>query len=511
MEIDGFNSDFEDEFNDYDITQCYDKIEYGAKDIFLLASDLKTYRQNIIISVKDILYISEEEIECLLKIYKWNKDKLINDWMTNMNKVRKECGVTERETKELKRKRKIKCSTAFCGSYNLSDVFALTCKHFFCQNCWKQMLSVSIKDGQSCLNMKCQKNDCNECIPRTIFFKFIDKDEKLKYEEWTNNKFVQYNKNLKWCVNKKCNYIVQKKNSLSKVNCMCGQSYCFYCNEENHYPLECNLVKKWKNKSSNDKETETWIQAMTKECPNCHVRIEKDRFCNHMICSSCSYHFCWLCKGSWKEHGSKTGGYFKCNIYDDNVKKGKKYDEESIIEKKQKLLQKYMFYFNRYTHQKQGIVDIVKKEHMILENSYLCDIFDIIIKSRTVLKWSYVISYYMKSSKEKGLFEFQQGMLDNLVEQLHDLIENQDLKTNKYVIVSMSKSLENFRNELSNTIDNGNFDFLILEEADEHTDNWSCVSCSCNNTSDAALCKMCGACSKHGERECKPCRSTNEF
>ena len=35
-----------------------------------------------------------------------------------------------------------------------------------------------------------------------------------------------------------------------------------------------------------------------------------------MTCRNCNCEFCWLCLGLWKDHGSKTGGYFACNIYE---------------------------------------------------------------------------------------------------------------------------------------------------------------------------------------------------
>ena len=28
------------------------------------------------------------------------------------------------------------------------------------------------------------------------------------------------------------------------------------------------------------------------------------------------YEFCWICMGSWTEHGAGSGGYYKCNKYD---------------------------------------------------------------------------------------------------------------------------------------------------------------------------------------------------
>ena len=57
----------------------------------------------------------------------------------------------------------------------------------------------------------------------------------------------------------------------------------------------------------------------TKLCPSCRKPIEKNQGCNHMTCRSigCKYEFCWLCMGPWTEHGSVTGGFYKCNKFDE--------------------------------------------------------------------------------------------------------------------------------------------------------------------------------------------------
>ena len=100
------------------------------------------------------------------------------------------------------------------------------------------------------------------------------------------------------------------------VACKCGNSFCFRCGEEDHLPTDCDNVKKWMEKEKNDSENLTWIKANCKPCPKCNANIEKNQGCMHMTCRECSHGFCWLCLTDWKEHGSKTGGYYACKIYD---------------------------------------------------------------------------------------------------------------------------------------------------------------------------------------------------
>ena len=62
-----------------------------------------------------------------------------------------------------------------------------------------------------------------------------------------------------------------------------------------------------------------WIKKNTKKCPDCKTDIEKNQGCMHMTCRNCRNEFCWMCLGSWKEHGTKSGGYFKCNFYKESA------------------------------------------------------------------------------------------------------------------------------------------------------------------------------------------------
>lgn len=99
------------------------------------------------------------------------------------------------------------------------------------------------------------------------------------------------------------------------VICKCGGTYCFTCKNEAHRPVDCETVRRWNVKNSAESENLTWIIANTKPCPKCARPIEKNQGCMHMTCSQCAYEFCWLCLGSWKEHGDGTGGYYACNRY----------------------------------------------------------------------------------------------------------------------------------------------------------------------------------------------------
>lgn len=65
--------------------------------------------------------------------------------------------------------------------------------------------------------------------------------------------------------------------------------------------------------------------------------------------NGCGYEFCWLCLGEWKTHGEKTGGYYKCNKYED-MSQNEKDNKKKEFDKEKSQLEKYIFYFERYNN-----------------------------------------------------------------------------------------------------------------------------------------------------------------
>jgi len=47
------------------------------------------------------------------------------------------------------------------------------------------------------------------------------------------------------------------------------------------------------------RENTNKINELTHPCPSCGVRFSKGDGCSHMVCFSCHYEFCWICKGPY--------------------------------------------------------------------------------------------------------------------------------------------------------------------------------------------------------------------
>merc|ERR1712032_789358 len=186
------------------------------------------------------------------------------------------------------------------------------------------------------------------------------------------------------------------------------------------------------------------IRANTKKCPKCHKPIEKNQGCNHMACSKaggCGHEFCWLCLGEWSTHGTSTGGYYQCNIYDKQAKEGKHTEEETTRQKAKHALDKYIFYFERFMDHDRGMKLTVREEtdaegkvqslhdkhgFEIIELQFLYDALRQVRACRRVLKWTYVYGYYLEEvGPSKNLFEHLQKNLEEKTDNLHEMLEKE--------------------------------------------------------------------------------------
>jgi len=140
-------------------------------------------------------------------------------------------------------------------------------------------------EGKLTVFTKCPQLRCNVVVPHSLFLKYLPDEPyedginyREKYMMWHCRQFTDDNKNIKWCPQKNCNFIIEKSDYVMRNNitCHCGKSFCFSCGEEDHVPSNCGDVRLWLEKEQNDSENLTWIKANTKPCPKCGSNIEKN-------------------------------------------------------------------------------------------------------------------------------------------------------------------------------------------------------------------------------------------
>lgn len=284
---------------------------------------------------------------------------LVDDWLIDCDNVRRKVGLSEPmeisgESAPSSPASSFTCP--LCGeTCNADQSDSLACGHRFCSNCWTNWLCAKNDEGPSAVFTTCMAFKCKEVVSEELQMRHLPADRKEKFKTWLIDNLIQGNRHLRWCPRPGCDRAAEYKGGgMKEINCRCGYVFCFKCGHEGHRPADCELVDKWLLKNNTDAENVNWIIANTKKCPKCNVFIEKNQGCNHMTCRNCKYEFCWLCKGDWAEHGSATGGFYKCNKYDSS-KNTDAVAEETKAEEARNALQKYMFYFTRYDNHDKSI------------------------------------------------------------------------------------------------------------------------------------------------------------
>mmetsp|Transcript_8487 Transcript_8487/g.26631 ORF Transcript_8487/g.26631 Transcript_8487/m.26631 type:complete len:526 (+) Transcript_8487:30-1607(+) len=430
---------------------------------------LKLRMESLVREVSELLAVPFDDAQLLLHALDWNKRRLQELWFDGREaKIRDDSGI-HGDGPAAEGDETFMCPTCMDDTPK-SGGFALSCSHWFCRDCWSGYVQVAATDGKPVTELRCQMNKCFERVRKSDILGFLSSDElKERVEEFWTRSFVEKSKELRWCPAPGCGNAVESANigDLNvEVQCTCGFVFCFGCGEPAHRPATCEVVHQWNMKNSAESENVTWIMANTKQCPKCRKPIEKNQGCNHMTCRTgaggCGHEFCWLCLGKWSEHGSATGGYYRCNKYEEDKKAGRVSNDEKKRDAARTELNRYMHYFERFINHERAAKHMVATQRKIVskmtmlqdsgmykiaEVLFLKDAGEEVLQCRRVLKWTYPLSYYMPPGKEKTLFEFLQENLEKNLEHLHELVER---PLDPYFSEDAHHSFFLFRTEVTN-------------------------------------------------------------
>lgn len=354
-------------------------------------------------------------------------------------------------------KRKRQCEICMDeDGFDESEMISMPCGHEFCEICWEGYMINALEKGPQCIRETCPMAGCSELITETEVCRAAPA-LLPKFEEYQLRSFVDTYRMTRWCPGPGCGECALAKDAdaagANVASCdTCQTSFCFKCGEEPHAPVACEVLTKWQEKCRNESETANWILANTKPCPKCSSRIEKNQGCNHMTCSSCRHEFCWICMGDWAEHGSNTGGYYKCNKFD----AGAEGNDQSDAAKAKRELNRYLHYYKRFHghHQAQDFARKSVKEteaRMVLlqeQNSgndwndveFLKTANELLVECRRVLKYTYVYAFYLTDKQKLSLFEYDQEMLERFTEKLSELSEKPLQEMNRIEVVNQVRA-----------------------------------------------------------------------
>lgn len=419
--------------------------------------DIRDQQDKQVAEVASLLDQPPEQTAILLRWARWNKERLIEQYMDNQEEVLDKTGLGQdvsRNPPRLESLAGFSCDIC-CEDEAGLETFAMSCGHRFCVSCYRQYLRQKIKEEGEAARIKCPGDGCNKIIDAKSLDLLVTADLTDRYHELLMRTYVDDKEALKWCPAPNCVFAIEcgvKKRDLNRivptVQCNCKYAFCFGCTLADHQPCPCSLVKRWLKKCEDDSETANWISANTKECPKCHSTIEKNGGCNHMTCRKCRNEFCWMCMGVWSEHGTS---WYNCNRFEE--KSGT--EARDAQAKSRQSLERYLHYYNRYANHEQSarldkdIFHKTEKKMQLLQSSsgmswievqFLEAASQALQQCRQTLKWTYAFAYYLARNNHTEIFEDNQKDLELAVENLSEMFERPTDQLSKLKVEMMDKT-----------------------------------------------------------------------
>ncbi|KAG6475846.1 hypothetical protein ZIOFF_065076 [Zingiber officinale] len=412
-------------------------------------ADIRLRQEEDISRISTVLSILRSEACILLRHYNWSVSRVHDEWFANEDHVRKVVGLLENSS-EMQRTRELTCGICF-ENYPRDRMTSAACGHPFCHTCWRGYISTSISDGPGCLMLRCPDPSCGAAVGQDMIDLLATHEDKEKYSRYLLRSYIEDNRKTKWCPAPGCEFAVEYiiGSGSFDVCCNCSYGFCWNCTEEAHRPVDCDTVAKWILKNSAESENMNWILANSKPCPKCKRPIEKNQGCMHITCTPpCKFEFCWLCLGSWSEHGERTGGFYACNRYDAAKQEGAYDESERRREMAKNSLERYTHYYERWatnqSSRQKALSDLhsMQNEKFLLfqleklsdqqsqpesQLKFIIEAWLQIVECRRVLKWTYAYGFYLPEHEhaKRQFFEYLQGEAESGLERLHQCAEKE--------------------------------------------------------------------------------------
>ena len=423
------SEDYEDEdmFEDEDEPAATRREE--PHETVMSGLDLVKEQNEQIGQIASLFEVPPVNASVLLRKFHWNVEKLIEQYYDDPARVLEKAGISVKRQKsggpsdEGGGSDEITCLVCFCDVPRAESSPNDRCGHRFCNDCWAGHLGVQIKEGNANA-IVCMADKCSALVELALVQALVDAPTFAQYARFAQKQFVDENPFLKWCPAAGCENVIKVRDlGRAEVRCSCSMLFCFGCVREAHFPLTCEQLNSWEDKNASDAGTGQWMQANTKRCKKCNVRVEKNGGCNWISCK-CGHQFCYFCHSTDPGHHGQP-----CNAPPSK-------DEQSA----QSELDYYMHYFDRWNgHRLSQQFETKLREdamakmdelvadnsatHLLSEVQHLADATETLIECRRVLKSTYPFAFYLDKGSEKDLFENLQARLEGQTELLSAALE----------------------------------------------------------------------------------------
>ncbi|XP_020627951.1 ATP-dependent RNA helicase DEAH12, chloroplastic-like isoform X2 [Orbicella faveolata] len=184
------------------------------------------------------------------------------------------------------------CGICLCDVGDTADLYRLACcGHSYDKSCViQQLISAEFP-------LKCATEDCEELFVWRDLQNLLSEKERKKLAVSALDEYVKRNPEIvKYCPTADCGMVYRVSTEGRRFTCCaCLAEICTSCQVQWHNGLTCAMLKSGKQVEG---RLEDWMMkdpSNRKNCPKCKTPIEKNEGCNHMTCSGCKSHMCWLC------------------------------------------------------------------------------------------------------------------------------------------------------------------------------------------------------------------------
>ncbi|XP_069902441.1 ankyrin repeat and IBR domain-containing protein 1 isoform X4 [Globicephala melas] len=459
----------------------------------LRPQDLRRLKDMLIVETADMLQAPLFTAEALLRAHDWDREKLLEAWMSNPENCCQRSGVqmptpppsgynawdtlpsprTPRTTRSsITSPDEISlspgdldtslCDICMCSISVFEDPVDMPCGHDFCRGCWESFLNLKIQEGEA-HNIFCPAYDCFQLVPVDIIESVVSKEMDKRYLQFDIKAFVENNPAIKWCPTPGCERAVRltKQGSNTSgsdtlsfpllrapaVDCGKGHLFCWECLGEAHEPCDCQTWKNWLQKITEMKPEELvgvseayedaanclWLLTNSKPCANCKSPIQKNEGCNHMQCAKAE-------------------------------KKHKRFQE----------LDRFMHYYTRFKNHEhsyqleQRLLKTAKEKMEQLsralketeggcpDTTFIEDAVHVLLKTRRILKCSYPYGFFLEpKSTKKEIFELMQTDLEMVTEDLAQKVNRPYLRTPRHKIIKAACLVQQKRQEFLASVARG--------------------------------------------------------
>ena len=187
------------------------------------------------------------------------------------------------------RKTIVQCPICFD---EVSVPFKLHCGHVYCQTCLTNYMVAATTTRFFPLTCLGDEGRCSQPIPLAIGRRVLSVSQFDTLVQAAFDAYVDsHPKEFHRCPTVNCLQVYRSAPAGTVLQCpSCLLRICPECHVEYHDGFNC------PDRDGGDALFNEWAQSHdVKKCPGCKAPIERDEGCNHVTCTRCQTHICWVC------------------------------------------------------------------------------------------------------------------------------------------------------------------------------------------------------------------------